>query len=90
MPAVWDCATNDTRGGTPDTLFLGRHGKVSWLCPHGSFEAEIRVRVRGHGDMRGADDVSGAAGTRGRQSECEGTQGCGEAESGRGARGACN
>ncbi len=57
-PAVWDYATNDANGITPDNTSHGRHGKVSWLCPHGSFEAEIRVRVRGHGCKRCADEVS--------------------------------
>lgn len=58
-PAVWDYATNDANGITPDNVSFGRHGRVSWLCPHGSFEAEIRVRVRGHGCKRCADEMSG-------------------------------
>jgi hypothetical protein len=57
--AVWDYATNKPNGITPDKVSFGRHGKVSWLCPHGSFEAEIRVRVQGHGCTRCAGEVSG-------------------------------
>ena len=60
-PAVWDYAKNDERGDTPDNVSHGHHGKVSWLCPaHGPFEAEIRVRVRGHGCRKCGDETSAA------------------------------
>jgi len=68
-PAVWDYEANGARGITPDNTSLGRHGRVSWRCPtHGTYESEIRVRVRGHACKQCADETSAE---RSRQSRNE-------------------
>ena len=66
-PAVWDYATNDARGFTPDNTSLGQHDAVSWLCAeHGPYEQQIRVRVRGHGCQTCGDEE---ARTKARETE---------------------